>query len=1506
MQETILMDKPATTPEYTPGLFGPGPAGSPEDANRTKAACLLGAARTLLESMSAGTRVDRRLLRRAMEDAFGGATDAGGAWSWKEAYDAAEAAVVLFIRRFGGPMSRAGDKPAPAAQVLARYRKLEELEPPESIRSETQVRLQQFSTPIPLAWLAVHAARIRPADQVLEPSAGTGILAELAQCKLDTARGGRLTLNELGQGRAALLAALFNDTPVSRHDAEAIGDYLPEAEPDVVVMNPPFSRSPGMSGLQANADTRHVRAAYSTLRPGGRLVAVTSEACRPWNAEWEKLFSTAPAPPSIALTTALDGYRFYRRHGTTFDCRLTVIDRPTARENPPSRLAASDRNRVCRSADELLDTIESLLPERLRPDARQRKKRTTTGSRHVKRNRSGKPAAGAAHNWGPVERLNYRVVDDAEKAVGESATSSYETWRPETIRMPHATDHPTSLVQSRAMAAVAHPKPDYRPLLPLAVTEQAKLSDAQLESIVLAGQATDKHLKTRHLISSDWESTVEVNEGGDAVDADSYNEALESGKQFRLQPVRFRQGWMLGDGTGTGKGRQVAGVILDNWLRGRRRSLWLSQSDKLVADARRDWVAIGGRASDIIPLGKVRQGEPVPAAQGILFCTYATLRSVSRQGRGSRLDQIVEWLADGTNEAARDAFEGAIVFDESHAMSHAAGGKGNRGPIAPSAQGLAGLRLQNALPDARVLYVSATGATTITGLAYATRLGLWAAGITPFATRKSFVEAMTAGGVAALEVVARDLKALGFYQARALAYDGVEIDLIEHTLTDVQRGIYNEYADAFSIIHENIKAACEVTGIIDGGKALNASARAAAHSAFESTKQRFFNHLLTGMKVPTLIRHMERDVENRMAPVVQLVSTGEALMERRILRIPPSEWSDLSIDLTPREYVIEYLMHAFPTQLQKRSRDEEGKEISVPVFDDDGRPVACQEACQARDMLVEHLASLPPVQSALDQLLHHFGDEKIAEMTGRSRRVLRTDDGAGDRLALKPRSATASLAETDAFMTGNKRMAVFSMAGGIGVSYHADLGCGNRWRRRHYLLEAGWRDDQAIQGLGRTHRTHQASAPFFCPVSTDVKGERRFISTIAKRLDSLGAITRGQRDSQTSMGGENRRLFKDSDNFESLYAKAALQTFYQLVARGHIDGYNAERLREKTGLRIVDDENCLLENLPPMHQFLNRLLALRIEEQNHLFSILEDLIENNIEAAVEAGTFNQGVEEIKADSILLKSREVLYTDEHTGAESELAELVLRRRNKPLTAGDAIARAEAATQPNDVWRLVVNSRSKRAGVVVKAPTRWDDNGNPEPRVRILRPTDRLAMTAAAIEHSSWKPAGDSRWKSAWDKEIEELPEYDETRFWLVTGLLLPIWNRLPAEDMRVRRVTTDDGERLVGRMLRMGEVNKALEKFGRKDQIQVTGQEVWDQLTSHNASFRLADDLRLSRRRLMGTERVEIDGAYGDAVTTLKKLGCRTEIVSYRTRVFAPTLHVLEKVLRRYPLAGGGA
>ena len=184
------------------------------------------------------------------------------------------------------------------------------------------------------------------------------------------------------------------------------------------------------------------------------------------------------------------------------------------------------------------------------------------------------------------------------------------------------------------------------------------------------------------------------------------------------------------------------------------------------------------------------------------------------------------WLADGEAQDERHAYQGVIVFDEAHAMANAAGSKGERGEVKPSQQGRAGLRLQNALPDARILYVSATGATTVPGLAYARRLGLWASGETPFETRTAFVAAMEAGGVAAMEVVARDLKALGLYQARALSYDGVEVDILEHPLTPEQRRIYDSYAGAFKIIHANIQEALKATGITEGDKTLNKNARA--------------------------------------------------------------------------------------------------------------------------------------------------------------------------------------------------------------------------------------------------------------------------------------------------------------------------------------------------------------------------------------------------------------------------------------------------------------------------------------------------------------------------------------------------------------------------------------------------------------------------------------------------------------------------------------------------------
>ena len=823
------------------------------------------AAQRLLAHLERGERIDAAALRSAMEAAFD-VSDTTGAWTWKTAYDACEAATVLFLQKYGKTLFR---KAASPAARLSAITKIAGLLPTHTRRSEESQALQQFSTPTPLGLAAVTAAAIAPGDVVLEPSAGTGLLAILAQIS-----GGKLLLNELADARADLLAGLFPAVAVSRFDAAQIDDHLPPtATPTVVIMNPPFSAMAHVSGRMADAAYRHVASALARVVDGGRLVAITGANFGPEIPAWTDGFRRLQERGRIVFTAAIDG-SIYARHGTTIQTRLTVIDKLPADDPASFPISAG----VAPDVATLLGWVAAQIPPRLAmattptpPASPAATPRTVRG--YFARASVARPAASPAIEPEGVE-LAYEIVDWTPPEGARLTEAIYEEYGLQSIRIPGAQPHPTKLVQSAAMASIAPPKPSYRPMLPANICDL--LSDAQLETVIFAGEAHSDFL------AGSWT----VDETFDLVKAappDADN------------AVRFRRGYMLGDGTGAGKGRQSAGIILDNWLRGRRKAVWVSKSDKLIEDAQRDWSALGMERLLVTPLSRFPQGKPITLSEGILFTTYATLRSDDRGEKVSRVRQIVDWLGSD--------FDGAIIFDEAHAMQNAAGGKGERGDVAASQQGRAGLRLQHALPNARVTYVSATGATTVHNLAYAERLGLWGGEDFPFATRAEFVEAIEDGGVAAMEVLARDLRSLGLYTARSLSYDGVEYELVEHQLTDEQRGIYDAYAGAFAVIHNNLDAAMQAANITGSDGTLNKQAKSAARSAFESAKQRFFGHLLTSMKTPTLIRSIEGDLDAGHAAVIQIVSTGEALMERRLAEIPTEEWNDVRVDITPREYV---------------------------------------------------------------------------------------------------------------------------------------------------------------------------------------------------------------------------------------------------------------------------------------------------------------------------------------------------------------------------------------------------------------------------------------------------------------------------------------------------------------------------------------------------------------------------------------------------------------------------
>lgn len=428
------------------------------------------AARQLAIDLERGRQIDAAVLRSAMGAAFG-ASDATGVWNWKTAYDVCEAATVLFLRKFG-PAIRV--KAGSTAAMLPMLARIARCLPTHTRRSEDSQALQQFSTPIPLGLAACTAAGITPSDRVLEPSAGTGLLAIFAELA-----GGALVLKELAEARAALLDQLFAKIKVTRFDAAQIDDHLDAGvAPSVVLMNPPFSALANVDRRMADAALRHITSALARLCDGGRLVAVTGASLTPDNPAWRDAFVRLQERGRVVFSAAIDG-AVYAKHGTQTDTRLLVIDKQPAADPkvlPESLGVAGD-------VATLLGWVSQHVPPRL-PVA------TPVVVDVIRRPATPRPVgAFAPRPWstsGNVAtqgvELTYETVEWTPPEGARLTDALYEEYALHAIRIPDAHAHPTKLVQSAAMASVAPPKPSYRPHLPANVVADGILSDASLRA----------------------------------------------------------------------------------------------------------------------------------------------------------------------------------------------------------------------------------------------------------------------------------------------------------------------------------------------------------------------------------------------------------------------------------------------------------------------------------------------------------------------------------------------------------------------------------------------------------------------------------------------------------------------------------------------------------------------------------------------------------------------------------------------------------------------------------------------------------------------------------------------------------------------------------------------------------------------------------------------------------------------------------------------------------------
>jgi len=227
------------------------------------------------------------------------------------------------------------------------------------------------------------------------------------------------------------------------------------------------------------------------------------------------------------------------------------------------------------------------------------------------------------------------------------------------------------------------------------------------------------------------------------------------------------------------------------------------------------------------------------------------------------------------------------------------------------------------------------------------------------------------------------------------------------------------------------------------------------------------------------------------------------------------------------------------------------------------------------------------------------------------------------------------------------------------------------------------------------------------------------------------------------------------------------------------------------------------------------------------------------------------------------------------------------------------------------QAVKNAQSGRVALRVPGRTRMDkDTGATEECVKLITPTREKTMSRVEFDKSSWKAIDHGTFKQAWQEEITQLPEYHTREFYMVTGVILPLWDQMGSSsearrNIKIRRLQTDDGQRYLGRVLSIKDVQFLAQQLGF-DAPQEDLKTVWDRICRAEGTLTLAQNIRLSRRLVMGKNRIEITSPEGPAgCDRFVKFGAQTEIVNYTRRCFLPTNDagwpLFEALTQAYPI-----
>ncbi|NXQ87736.1 SBNO1 protein, partial [Nyctibius grandis] len=535
---------------------------------------------------------------------------------------------------------------------------------------------------------------------------------------------------------------------------------------------------------------------------------------------------------------------------------------------------------------------------------------------------------------------------------------------------------------------------------------------------------------------------------------------------------------------------------------------------------------------------------------------------------------------------------------------------------------------------------------------------------------------------------------------------------------------------------------------------------------------------------------------------------------------------------------------------------------------------AVERAQQMKKELLDKLEKLaedlPP--NTLDELIDELGGpENVAEMTGRKGRVVSNDDGSisyESRSELDVPVEILNITEKQRFMDGDKNIAIISEAASSGISLQADRRAKNQRRRVHMTLELPWSADRAIQQFGRTHRSNQVTAPEYVFLISELAGEQRFASIVAKRLESLGALTHGDRRAT-----ETRDLSRF--NFDNKYGRNALEIvmksivnldspmvspppdfpgdFFKDVRQGLI-GVGLINVEDRSGILTLD------KDYNNIGKFLNRILGMEVHQQNALFQYFSDTLNAVIQNAKKNGRYDMGILDLGSGDEKVRKADVkkfLTPGYSTSGHVELYTISVERG---MSWDEATKLWAEQTGPDDGFYLSLQIRNnKKTAILVKEV-------NPKKKLFLVyRPNTgkQLKLETCSDLKKKYKKVPSEDALPHWLEQYNSSADTCTHAYWrgnckkaglglvcevglrcrtyyVLCGSVLSVWTKVEGVlasvsgtnvKMQIVRLRTEDGQRIVGLIIPANCVSPLVNLLSTSDQSQqlaVQQQQIWQQ------------------------------------------------------------------------------